>query len=119
MTNPVKLGGRAGEGVARRSGRDRDVMRGRTLASKRSAVHAVRAAVAPLASRFYRPGTVDTRTPSRCPTCRAPVHWQDNPHRPFCSERCRMIDLGNWAAERYRVPDDGVDDDNGSDNTPQ
>jgi endogenous inhibitor of DNA gyrase (YacG/DUF329 family) len=25
--------------------------------------------------------------------------------RPFCSERCRTIDLGNWAAERYRVPE--------------
>jgi len=27
-----------------------------------------------------------------------------NPWRPFCSERCRLIDLGQWAAERYRVP---------------
>ena len=27
-----------------------------------------------------------------------------NPWRPFCSERCRMIDLGNWATEAYRVP---------------
>jgi hypothetical protein len=31
------------------------------------------------------------------------VRWDDNPHRPFCSERCRMVDLGNWASERYRV----------------
>jgi len=28
----------------------------------------------------------------------------DNPHRPFCSERCRLLDLGNWATERYRLP---------------
>jgi endogenous inhibitor of DNA gyrase (YacG/DUF329 family) len=28
----------------------------------------------------------------------------DNPWRPFCSERCRIIDLGNWASEAYRVP---------------
>jgi endogenous inhibitor of DNA gyrase (YacG/DUF329 family) len=28
----------------------------------------------------------------------------ENPWRPFCSERCRIIDLGNWAAESYRVP---------------
>jgi uncharacterized protein len=28
----------------------------------------------------------------------------ENPWRPFCSERCRMIDLGNWAAETYRLP---------------
>jgi len=31
------------------------------------------------------------------------VTWKDNPHRPFCSERCRQIDLGNWAAENYRI----------------
>lgn len=30
-----------------------------------------------------------------------------NPWRPFCSERCRLIDLGNWAAESYRVPESG------------
>jgi endogenous inhibitor of DNA gyrase (YacG/DUF329 family) len=46
----------------------------------------------------------------RCPTCRAPVVWANNPHRPFCSERCRLVDLGNWAAERYRVPDEPVDE---------
>ena len=40
----------------------------------------------------------------RCPTCRKPVVWNENPYRPFCSERCRITDLGNWAAERYRVP---------------
>jgi uncharacterized protein len=27
-----------------------------------------------------------------------------NPYRPFCSERCKMIDLGAWATESYRVP---------------
>jgi len=47
----------------------------------------------------------------RCPICRAAVRWADNPHRPFCSERCRMVDLGNWAAERYRVPGEPVRDD--------
>jgi len=51
------------------------------------------------------------RTTVRCPTCRAPVPWANNPHRPFCSERCRMVDLGNWASERYRVPGDVVDED--------
>lgn len=30
---------------------------------------------------------------------------KDNAWRPFCSERCRLIDLGQWAAEEYRVPD--------------
>lgn len=42
--------------------------------------------------------------PPVCPTCRRPVEWDGNPHRPFCSERCRLVDLGNWAAERYRIP---------------
>lgn len=40
----------------------------------------------------------------RCPRCRASVSWQENPYRPFCSERCRMVDLGAWAAEEYRLP---------------
>jgi hypothetical protein len=30
---------------------------------------------------------------------------RDNAWRPFCSERCRLIDLGDWAAEKYRVPE--------------
>jgi len=42
-----------------------------------------------------------------CPRCGAQVAWvQDNPFRPFCSERCRMLDLGAWATEQYRVPAD-------------
>ena len=41
-----------------------------------------------------------------CPICGKPVQWQDNPSRPFCSERCKMIDLGNWVDEEYRVPAD-------------
>ncbi len=38
-----------------------------------------------------------------CPYCRAETHWQNNPSRPFCSERCRMIDLGRWDNEEYTV----------------
>lgn len=44
----------------------------------------------------------------RCPTCRAAVSWNDNPYRPFCSERCRLVDLGQWASERYRIPGDPI-----------
>jgi endogenous inhibitor of DNA gyrase (YacG/DUF329 family) len=40
----------------------------------------------------------------KCPICGKPTVWEDNPDRPFCSERCRVIDLGNWASEDYRVP---------------
>lgn len=39
-----------------------------------------------------------------CPTCGKPVDWAASAFRPFCSERCKLIDLGAWAAERYRVP---------------
>lgn len=51
----------------------------------------------------------------KCPTCRAEVTWEDNPFRPFCSERCRLIDLGAWVDEKYRIPsrdiETKVDDD--------
>jgi uncharacterized protein len=40
----------------------------------------------------------------KCPTCRKEAAWEDNPHRPFCSDRCRLIDLGAWVEERYRIP---------------
>ncbi len=39
-----------------------------------------------------------------CPRCGARVLWLGNPHRPFCSEKCRMVDLGCWAGEEYRLP---------------
>jgi endogenous inhibitor of DNA gyrase (YacG/DUF329 family) len=49
-----------------------------------------------------------TFTP-RCPTCRQPFTWEGNPHRPFCSERCQLIDLGAWASERYRIAGEAID----------
>jgi len=42
---------------------------------------------------------------AKCPTCGRLVEWNaSNPHRPFCSERCKLIDLGAWLAEEHRVP---------------
>ncbi|MCG6657006.1 DNA gyrase inhibitor YacG [Halomonas campisalis] len=39
-----------------------------------------------------------------CPECRRKVEWrEDNPHRPFCSERCKLLDLGAWAEESHRI----------------
>jgi endogenous inhibitor of DNA gyrase (YacG/DUF329 family) len=38
-----------------------------------------------------------------CPICKKETTWNDNPFRPFCSERCRLIDLGKWASEDYRI----------------
>jgi endogenous inhibitor of DNA gyrase (YacG/DUF329 family) len=40
----------------------------------------------------------------KCPTCGKPAAWQDNPYRPFCSERCKLIDFDKWTSEEYRVP---------------
>lgn len=40
-----------------------------------------------------------------CPICGKPVEWKaENRYRPFCSERCRKIDLGAWASGEYSVP---------------
>ena len=39
-----------------------------------------------------------------CPTCGREMEWDtNNRYRPFCSERCKLIDLGKWANEEYRV----------------
>ena len=54
----------------------------------------------------------------KCPTCRKETVWENNRYRPFCSDRCRVIDLGGWAQERYQIPgekqeirsDDGEDE---------
>jgi len=40
----------------------------------------------------------------KCPTCGKPVEWKDNPWRPFCSERCKLLDFDKWTSEAYRVP---------------
>jgi hypothetical protein len=38
-----------------------------------------------------------------CPTCGARAPWAGNAYRPFCSRSCRLIDLGRWLDERYRI----------------
>lgn len=41
----------------------------------------------------------------RCPQCGGESLWSpENPWRPFCSERCKQIDLGAWASDSYRIP---------------
>jgi endogenous inhibitor of DNA gyrase (YacG/DUF329 family) len=43
----------------------------------------------------------------RCPTCQRAIQWSDQfPYRPFCSDRCRLIDLGAWLSEKHAIPDD-------------
>ncbi len=40
----------------------------------------------------------------KCPACGKSVPWTpESRYRPFCSERCKQMDLGAWAAERYRI----------------
>jgi uncharacterized protein len=46
----------------------------------------------------------------KCPHCRKETPLADNPYRPFCSKRCKMIDLGTWASEGYRIPGEKAPD---------
>jgi uncharacterized protein len=43
-----------------------------------------------------------------CPICQKPVAI-DDPNMPFCSDRCRVLDIANWASEKYTIP--AVEDD--------
>lgn len=45
-----------------------------------------------------------------CPTCKAKTTWEENRFRPFCSERCKLIDLGQWASESYRIAGPAIND---------
>ena len=42
--------------------------------------------------------------PLRCAICKELIAREENSFRPFCSERCKLIDLGNWAMGSYRIP---------------
>ncbi|WP_119965409.1 DNA gyrase inhibitor YacG [Simplicispira lacusdiani] len=47
-----------------------------------------------------------------CPACGGPsLYGPQNPWRPFCSERCKQMDLGAWASEDFRVPADAPPED--------
>jgi len=52
-----------------------------------------------------------------CPICRKPTDSDTDAEFPFCSERCRMADLGNWAAERYVVSEPVFEEDESEDGT--
>ncbi|MBB3104664.1 DNA gyrase inhibitor YacG [Azomonas macrocytogenes] len=60
-----------------------------------------------------------TSTIIRCPTCGSPVEWgPQSTHRPFCSHRCKLIDLGAWAAEEHAIPGDLLADELFSEDLP-
>ena len=41
-----------------------------------------------------------------CPICKNKTTWEENPWRPFCSERCKLTDLGKWVLEEYKIEDE-------------
>jgi len=45
-----------------------------------------------------------------CPVCKNITTWEENPFRPFCSERCKLIDLGAWASGEYGIPGSAEDE---------
>jgi hypothetical protein len=60
----------------------------------------------------------------KCPTCDREIDWAQSPFRPFCSERCKLIDLGAWLTEKHSIAgepaaDDPVDRTPGPDGDPQ
>ncbi|MEE9356759.1 DNA gyrase inhibitor YacG [Candidatus Vondammii sp. HM_W22] len=50
--------------------------------------------------------TTNSKRQASCPTCKKIFEWNNgSPWRPFCSERCKLIDLGDWLDETHRIPD--------------
>ncbi len=52
-----------------------------------------------------------------CPICKTKTTWEGNVYRPFCSERCKLTDLGLWSEGAYSVPveeaDEGISESEG------
>jgi endogenous inhibitor of DNA gyrase (YacG/DUF329 family) len=46
----------------------------------------------------------------RCPICKKPTDSSASPEFPFCSERCKLLDLGNWSSEKYVISEPANDD---------
>ena len=46
----------------------------------------------------------------KCPTCQREIDWSQSPFRPFCSERCKLIDLGAWLTEKHAIPGETAPD---------
>jgi endogenous inhibitor of DNA gyrase (YacG/DUF329 family) len=45
-----------------------------------------------------------------CPICRRPTDSDSNAEFPFCSERCKLLDLGAWASEKYVISEPVIDE---------
>lgn len=49
--------------------------------------------------------TNETPISLACPSCQKQIVWTEEfPFRPFCCERCKLIDLGEWASENHKIP---------------
>jgi endogenous inhibitor of DNA gyrase (YacG/DUF329 family) len=46
----------------------------------------------------------------QCPRCGVMIQWEGNPYRPFCSERCKLIDLGKWVDGQYHIEGESASD---------
>jgi uncharacterized protein len=46
----------------------------------------------------------------RCPICKKDTDSETIPEFPFCSERCKLLDLGNWSSEKYVISEPAIDD---------
>jgi uncharacterized protein len=55
----------------------------------------------------------------KCPRCEKEAEITGNPFRPFCSERCQVIDLGNWISGTYRIPEERSDEDAADESNPR
>jgi endogenous inhibitor of DNA gyrase (YacG/DUF329 family) len=47
----------------------------------------------------------------QCPRCGTLIRWKGNSYRPFCSQRCKLIDLGRWVDEQYHIDGEKAADD--------
>jgi uncharacterized protein len=55
----------------------------------------------------------------KCPRCGNETTFENNPYRPFCSERCKLVDLGSWISEKYSIPNPEPQEEDGSPKVPE
>jgi endogenous inhibitor of DNA gyrase (YacG/DUF329 family) len=54
---------------------------------------------------------VNRAQPILCPTCKREIEWNEQyPWRPFCSERCKLVDFGAWMSEAHAIPGEALDE---------
>ncbi|HSW71642.1 MAG TPA: DNA gyrase inhibitor YacG [Gammaproteobacteria bacterium] len=63
---------------------------------------------------------MENKNKIRCPICNKADTWKaDNVFRPFCSERCKIIDLGEWADESHHIPGQKINPEPDEDKGPE